>query len=288
MNIIETFRTGKPVFSVEFFPPKDEKAGERMLRTAETLGVLEPNFVSITYGAGGGTRATTLKYARMLKEKHGFEVMPHLTCVGHSKEELLEILREFEQAGFSNLMALRGDPPKGETSFKTSEGGFSHADQLVTLARENFPDFGIGVAGYPEKHPESPSHEDDVKRLAHKVSCGANFVTTQLFFDNELYFSFVRRCRKAGIEVPILPGLLPALSLPQVTRFCKMCGASFPKNLEDRLGTSSDQEMAGIGADWAYEQVKGLLAGEAPGFHLYALNKSEATTSILKRLRANN
>ena len=288
MNIIETFQTGKPVFSVEFFPPKDEKAGERMLRTAETLEFLEPNFVSITYGAGGGTRATTLKYARMLKEKHGFEVMPHLTCVGHSKEELLEILREFEQAGFSNLMALRGDPPKGETRFKASEGGLSHADELVTLVRENFPDFGIGVAGYPEKHPESPSHEDDVKRLAHKVSCGADFVTTQLFFDNELYFSFVARCREAGIEVPILPGLLPVLSLSQVSRFCKMCGASFPKNLEDRLGASSDQEMAGIGADWAYEQVKGLLAGGAPGFHLYALNKSEATTSILKRLRANN
>ena len=229
--IADTFSSGKPLFSVEFFPPKDDAAGERMLRTAERLKPHDPDFVSITYGAGGGTRATTLKYARLLKEEYDFEVMPHLTCVGHTRAELLQILGDFEVAGFRNVMALRGDPPKGETQFQASEGGFSHADELVSLIRENFPQFGIGVAGYPEKHPEAPGFEDDVRRLAHKVSCGADFVTTQLFFDNELYFAFVERCREAGIEVPILPGLLPVLSLAQIRRFSAMCGASLPNAL---------------------------------------------------------
>ena len=159
----ETLASGKPIFSVEFFPPKDDAAGERMLRTAERLKPHDPDFVSITYGAGGGTRATTLKYALLLREKYGFEVMPHLTCVGHTREELLQILNDFDAAGFRNVMALRGDPPKGEDQFMVTEGGFSHADQLVKLIRENFPEFGIGVAGYPEKHPEAPDFEVDVR-----------------------------------------------------------------------------------------------------------------------------
>lgn len=256
-----------------------------MLRTAERLKPHDPDFVSITYGAGGGTRATTLKYALLLREKYGFEVMPHLTCVGHTKEELLQILNEFDTAGFSNVMALRGDPPKGEDKFMATKGGFSHADQLVKLIRENFPDFGIGVAGYPEKHPEAPDFEDDVRRLAHKVACGADFVTTQLFFDNEAYFSFVERCRGAGIDAPILPGLLPVLSLAQIRRFCSMCGAGLPKELESRLERAGEEGTKQVGADWAYEQVEELLEGGSPGFHLYALNKSEATTNILERLR---
>ncbi len=282
--IADTFSSGKPLFSVEFFPPRDDAAGERMLQTAERLKPHDPNFVSITYGAGGGTRATTLKYARLLKEEYDFEVMPHLTCVGHTRAELLQILGDFEVAGFRNVMALRGDPPKGEAQFQASDGGFSHADELVSLIRKNFPQFGIGVAGYPEKHPEAPDFEDDVRRLAHKVSCGADFVTTQLFFDNELYFAFVERCREADIEVPILPGLLPVLSLAQIRRFSAMCGASLPSELEARLEETGEDGTKEVGADWAYEQVKGLLEGGAPGFHLYALNKSGAATSILERL----
>jgi methylenetetrahydrofolate reductase (NADPH) len=284
-TVVERFAFGKPLFSVEFFPPRDDTAGERMLRAAQALQSYEPDFVSITYGAGGGTRATTLKYARMLKEQCGFEVMPHLTCVGHKEAELMDILRDFESAGFRNVMALRGDPPKGETSFQAMAGGFSHADELVRLIRRNLPNFGIGVAGYPEKHPESPEAGDDVQRLAHKVSCGADFVTTQLFFDNEFYFDFVRRCRQAGIEVPILPGLLPVLSLAQIRRFSSMCGAALPAELEKRLEEAGEDGAQEVGADWAYEQIKGLLDGGAPGFHLYALNKSKATTSILERLR---
>ena len=284
-TVVERFASGKPLFSVEFFPPKDDAAGEHMLRAAQALQGYEPDFVSITYGAGGGTRATTLKYARMLKEQCGFEVMPHLTCVGHKEAELMDILRDFESAGFRNVMALRGDPPKGETSFQAVAGGFSHADELVRLIRRNLPNFGIGVAGYPEKHPESPDAGDDVQRLAHKVSCGADFVTTQLFFDNEFYFDFVNRCRRAGIEVPILPGLLPVLSLAQIRRFSSMCGAALPPELEKRLEEAGEEGAQEVGANWAYEQIKGLLDGGAPGFHLYALNKSKATTSILERLR---
>jgi len=284
-TIVERFDSEKPLFSVEFFPPKDDATGERMLQVAQALQSYEPDFVSITYGAGGGTRATTLKYARMLKEKCGFEVMPHLTCVGHKEAELQDILQEFASAGFRNVMALRGDPPKGENRFKAVAGGFSHADELVRLIRQKFPNFGVGVAGYPETHPESSDVENDIRRLAHKVSCGADFVTTQLFFDNDFYFDFVRRCRQVGIEVPILPGLLPVLSLAQIRRFSSMCGAALPSQLEKRLEEAGEDGAEEVGADWAYEQIKGLLEGGAPGFHLYALNKSKATTSILERLR---
>ena len=273
------------MFSVEFFPPKDEKAAERMLRAAEHLRPLSPDFVSITYGAGGGTRVTTLKYAKALKRDFGFEVMPHLTCTGHVKEELLDILGEFDEAGFRNVMALRGDPPKGESEFRPVEGGLSHADGLVSLIRDNFPAFGIGVAGYPEKHPESPDLGEDVRHLAHKVSCGADFVTTQLFFDNSRYFSFVERCRAAGIMVPILPGLLPVLSSAQIRRFCSMCGSTLPPELEQRLEDAGEEGAPGVGADWAFEQVDELLKGGAPGFHLYVLNKSKTAIAILERLR---
>lgn len=255
-----------------------------MLLAAENLRPHQPAFASITYGAGGGTRATTLKYAKLLKERCGFEVMPHLTCVGHTKEELLEILAEFDEAGLHNVMALRGDPPKGETEFRPVPGGFSHADELVSLIRAHHPHFGIGVAGYPEKHPEAPDFPDDVRRLAHKVSCGADFVTTQLFFDNAAYFRFVEHCREAGVTVPILPGLLPILSLAQARRFCDMCGARIPSELEDQLAQAADEDAPRIGADWTFRQVDELLQRGAPGFHLYVLNKSKAATRILEGL----
>ncbi len=281
------FTSGQPIFSVEFFPPKNDEAGERMLLAAEKLRPHQPAFASITYGAGGGTRATTLKYAKLLKDRCGFEVMPHLTCVGHTKDELLEILAEFDQAGLHDVMALRGDPPKGETEFRPVPGGFSHADELVSLIRAHHPHFGIGVAGYPEKHPEAPDVSDDVRRLAHKVSCGADFVTTQLFFDNTAYFRFVERCREAGVTVPILPGLLPILSLAQARRFCDMCGARIPPELENLLVQAAEEDAPRIGADWAYRQVDELLRGGAPGFHLYVLNKSKAATRILEGLASN-
>ena len=274
----------KKLFSVEFFPPKDDAGGKRMLKTAERFQPYDPDFVSITYGAGGGTRETTMRYAKLLQDENGFEVMPHLTCVGHTRDELLRILEDFATAGFCNVMALRGDPPKGETCFRPIEGGFSYASDLVSLIRENFPQFGIGVGGYPEKHPEALDQTTDLKNLKTKVEAGADFITTQLFFDNQAFFRFVSECKKNGISVPILPGLLPVLSLSQVKRFCSMCEARLPSELEHGLQQCEESEQPEIGADWALDQVKELLNEGCPGFHLYALNKSESTLKILEGL----
>jgi len=281
-SIKSIFKEKKKLFSVEFFPPKDEEGGKRMLKTASLIQPYQPDFVSITYGAGGGTRTTTMRYAKILQEEHGFEVMPHLTCVGHTRDELLEILDDFARAGFSNIMALRGDPPKGETEFKTVPGGLSYGSELVSLIRENFPEFGIGVGGYPEKHPEAPNSHVDLLNLKTKVEAGADFITTQLFFDNQVYFDFVKQCEAVGITVPILPGLLPVLSLGQVRRFCTMCEARLPTRLENSLEAQSDENQAKVGTQWASKQVQELLEGGSPGFHLYALNKSASTLAILK------
>ena len=283
-SLKERFAENKPIFSVEFFPPKDEAGGKRMLQTAAQFEEHQPDFVSITYGAGGGTRATTLRYAKLLQEEHGFEVMPHLTCVGHTRDELLEILEEFAEAGFRNVMALRGDPPKGETTFKPVPGGLSFGSDLVSLIRNNFPDFGIGVGGYPEKHPEAESAEIDLQNLKTKVDAGADFITTQLFFDNTVYHHFVERCGNAGIEIPVLPGLLPVLSIGQVRRFCAMCEAGLPSELENTLENSAEEDQPAVGADWALGQVRDLLDKGAPGYHLYALNKSQSTLQILEGL----
>ena len=283
-SLKERFAENKPIFSVEFFPPKDEAGGKRMLQTAAQFEEHQPDFVSITYGAGGGTRATTLRYAKLLQEEHGFEVMPHLTCVGHTRDELLEILEEFAKAGFRNVMALRGDPPKGETTFKPVPGGLSYGSDLVSLIRNNFPDFGIGVGGYPEKHPEAESAEIDLQNLKTKVDAGADFITTQLFFDNAVYHHFVQRCRNAGIEIPVLPGLLPVLSIGQVRRFCAMCEAGLPAALENTRENSAEEDQPAVGADWALGQVRDLLDKGAPGYHLYALNKSQSTLQILEGL----
>lgn len=284
-SIRSKFGVGKPLFSVEFFPPKDEAGGKRMLQTASEFEPYEPDFVSITYGAGGGTRSTTMRFARLLKEEHGFEVMPHLTCVGHTRDELLVILEEFAELGFRNVMALRGDPPSGESSFSPVAGGFSHASDLVELIRMNFPDFGIGVGGYPEKHPEAQSLPADLQNLKRKVDAGADFITTQLFFENQAYHDFVKGCRNAGISVPVLPGLLPVLSMGQVERFCKMCEASFPEDLRRELESNDEESHPMVGAAWALRQVEDLLNLGCPGFHLYALNKSQSTLKILEGLR---
>lgn len=284
--ITELLSSGRPLLSVEFFPPKNEEGGAQLLRTAEALRPYRPDFVSITYGAGGTTRERTLKYAKILREEFGWLVMPHLTCVGSTRGELLDIVAGYHADGIRNIMALRGDPPKGEDKFVPSPDGLRHASDLVAMIREKFPDICLGAAAYPEKHPDAASMEDDLDHLETKVRAGASFLTTQLFFDNEHYFNFLARCRERGIGLPVLPGLLPALSLAQVQRFGPMCGSSLPRALVEQLRVVDDDPRAAeaVGVTWAYHQIRELLRHGAPGIHLYILNRSTAAITLARSL----
>jgi methylenetetrahydrofolate reductase (NADPH) len=292
-SIAELLRAPEPTVSVEFFPPKTEEGARQILKTAQALRPHNIAFASITYGAGGSTQERTADYGDLLQNLFGFRVVPHLTCIGHSKENLAKITDGFLDAKFPGVMALRGDPPKGETEFKPVPNGPAHASELVSLIRErqrfrdSAPnDFSIGVAGYPEKHPESPDFDTDLRHLAHKVAQGADFITTQLFFDNAAYFTFVRRCREAGINVPVLPGILPALSLAQAKKFVSF-GAKLPEELEQRLLAAENDPAASrrAGLDWAHDQIRGLLDSGAPGFHLYIMNRAETALELFERLR---
>lgn len=285
--ISDKISENKPVISVEFFPAKTEEGARQILRTAHQLTEYNPDFVSITYGAGGSTRERTLAYAELIKDIFSFEVMPHLTCVGHSRDELRDTLQGFKNAGFHNIMTLRGDPPKGETEFKPHPDGLSYASELVSFIKETFPEFCLGVAGYPEAHPEAPDLDTDLKHLKTKVDNGADFVTTQLFFDNQLYFDFVDKARALGIHCPIIPGLLPAVSTKQLVRFCDMCGSTIPQALMQKLEAAGDDDEAvrKIGVEWVDGQIKELLERGAPGFHLYILNRSASALELFDRLR---
>jgi len=281
-------QSGEALFSIEFFPPKSDTSAEQLLRTAEALKVYSPDFASITYGAGGSTRSRTLKYARHLREDYGYTVMPHLTCVGHSRDELRGIIAEFREAGLGQIMALRGDPPKGETDFKPHPDGLHYANELVSLIHETYPECTIGVAGYPETHLEAPSPEIDLLNLKRKVDTGADFITTQLILDNAHYFKFVERAKQAQIEVPILPGLMCATSHAQAVRFCEMCGTSLPTELAEKLLAAGDDSAAveAVGVQWVYTQARELLERGAPGIHLYILNRKGPAVELMEKLKA--
>jgi methylenetetrahydrofolate reductase (NADPH) len=286
--IAELFARGRPLRSLEFFPPKDDTGVAALRGTAEALRRMGPDFVSVTYGAGGTTRDRTAQVSALLKGEFGFTVMPHLTCVGHTRGELEALADQIHAQGFRNIMTLRGDPPKGATSFPVLPDGFRHAAELVTLLKRRHPDFCLGVAGYPEKHPEAPSLEADLTHLKRKVDAGADFITTQLFFDNAVYYRFVERCRAEGITVPIVPGIMPVLSLKQIQRFTQLCGSTLPAQLTARLEVAADNadvvEMVGI--DWALHQIRGLLANGAPGYHLYILNRARGALALSAGLAA--
>lgn len=286
-SLQQRLESAEPIFSIEFFPPKSDETADQLLRTAEQLKAFNPDFASITYGAGGSTRSRTLKYAKILREEYGYNVMPHLTCVGHSKEELKEIISDFKAADLNQIMALRGDPPKGETDFKPHPDGLPYANELVKLIRENFEACTIGVAGYPEMHPEAPSPEIDLLNLKRKVDTGAHFVTTQLFFDNSKYFDFVEKARRAKIKIPILPGLMSVTSLKQALRFCEMCGTTMPKELQAKLEAAGDNKSSveAIGVDWTYKQARELLERGAPGIHLYILNRKGPAVEVMDQLQ---
>lgn len=282
--------TSNPLFSVEFFPPKSDEAAQQLLETAKQIQTYNPDFVSITYGAGGSTRNRTLDYANKLQEDYEYKVMPHLTCVGHSRGELKQIINEFKSLDIRQIMALRGDPPKNQTAFKPHPDGLSYANQLVELIKEVYPECKIGVAGYPEKHPEAPSLEADLDNLKKKVDAGANFITTQLFFDNTVYFDFVKKCRDIGITIPILPGLMTVTSHKQMIRFCKMCNTSIPDELNQQLNDANEDENAvqTIGIEWSYKQIRELLKEGAPGVHLYILNRASSAISLMDKLKADS
>lgn len=281
------FSGSAPRISVEFFPPKSEKAAEQLLQAASELRALKPDFASITYGAGGSTRSRTLEYARRLQNDLGYNIMPHLTCVGHSRNELKAIIAEFKAAGLNQIMALRGDPPQNAEGFTPHPDGLAYANELVALIREDYPECAVAVAGYPEKHPQAPDLETDLHNLKRKVDAGASFITTQLFFDNQAYFNFVDRCRAIGIEVPILPGLLTLTSLEQARRFCEMCDARLPEALEQQLADAGDDSAAveAAGLNWLHAQARELLQNGAPGLHLYLLNRSGIALQLVERLK---
>jgi methylenetetrahydrofolate reductase (NADPH) len=286
--ISELFAQNRPLRSLEFFPPKDDAGVEALRATATALRRMNPDFVSVTYGAGGTTRDRTAQVSALLKSELGFTVMPHLTCVGHSRAELGEIADRIHAGGFRNIMTLRGDPPKGLTEFTPAPDGLRYANELVALLKARQPDFCLGVGGYPERHPEAPSLEVDLENLKRKVDAGAAFVTTQLFFDNAVYYRFVERCRAAGIKVPIVPGIMPVLSLKQIQRFTSMCGASLPRPLITRLEAAADHTdvVETVGIDWALTQIRDLLAHGAPGYHLYILNRAKAALALTAGLAA--
>lgn len=270
------------MISFEFFPPKTEEGVETLYRTVKELKPCRPSFVSVTYGAGGSTRDRTLELVARIQRDLGITTMAHLTCVGSTKDEIKDVLDRLYKSGIRNVLALRGDPPKGETEFQATDGGFSYATELVSFIREQGREWCIGAACYPEGHVESSDLETDLGHLVEKVDAGADFLVSQLFFDNHDYRAFVRRARSAGITIPIVPGLMPVTNASQVERFTKMCGSRIPQELYRRLRIveSDSSAVVATGVQWAVDQGRELLAQGAPGLHFYTLNRSSATLAV--------
>jgi methylenetetrahydrofolate reductase (NADPH) len=275
-----------PVFSFEFFPPKTDEGEQNLFNALDRLRELEPAFVSVTWGAGGSTRAKTIDIVTKIRRTHGLEAMAHFTCVGATVDDLRSALNQMDEAGIDNVLTLRGDPPQGESRFVPAEGGLAYANELAELVGA---EYGFCVVGacYPEVHPEATDAETDLANLKRKVSVGVRVLITQLFFDNAAYFDFVGSARDAGIEVPIIPGIMPITNVEQIKRFTSMCGATIPPQLLRELEVRADQPdaVAELGVAYATLQCAELLAGGAPGIHFYTLNRSPATRAILAALR---
>lgn len=287
MRITEALAGPEPVFSFELFPPKTPEGLEQLLGTVETLRALGPDYVSVTYGAGGATRDGTVEISERIKSEHEIETMAHLSCVGETREGLSEILDRFAEAGVENVLALRGDPPRGEGAFAATEGGFASATELTEFITSGW-DFTVGGACFPEVHPEAQSLDDDLNYLKTKVDAGASFLITQLFFDNDAYWSFVDAARERGIDVPIIPGVIPIASYAQVARICSLCDATIPPELDqalDAMGGDLEAEAL-LGVAYASRQCEELLAGGAPGIHFIALNRAPGTRAVLSALHA--
>jgi methylenetetrahydrofolate reductase (NADPH) len=287
MRIDDILEERRPVFSFEFFPPKTDEGEQNLWGAAQLLKHEEPSFVSVTYGAGGSTRDRTIGIVKRIKQELGMEAMAHFTCVGATVEELRGVLDEMRDAGIDNVLALRGDPPRGETEWKATPGGLSYSTELISLIASEY-DFTIGAACFPEVHPQATDPESDIRFLKQKVDAGARFLITQLFFDNELYFDFVERARAAGVDVPIIPGVMPITNFGQIKRFTETCGATIPSHLECELEARKDDPDAvrDLGVAFATLQCSELLARGAPGIHFYVLNRAPVARSVLAALRA--
>jgi methylenetetrahydrofolate reductase (NADPH) len=288
MKIRYRLNPSNPCFSFEFFPPKTEQGFSELFQTIEDLAPLEPGFVSVTYGAGGSTRDRTMDLVEKIKRETRLVPMAHLSCVGHTKEELQALLERITGAGIQNVLALRGDPPMGEKVFTPTPGGYRYASELVAFIRERDFPLCLGGACHPEGHIENPSKELVLKQLKAKVDAGLDFLITQLFFDNAFYFDFVERARRVGINVPIVPGIMPITSYEQLNRFVRMCGVTVPMRLALQLEKVKDNPMAvmQLGVAHATVQCIELLNRGVPGIHFYTLNKSPATRMIVSALRA--
>jgi methylenetetrahydrofolate reductase (NADPH) len=288
MRISQMHGRGRPVFSFEFFPPKTEAGAAKLMATVADLeDALDPDFVSVTYGAGGSTRTMTHEVVTRIQNDLGITAMAHMTCAGSTVDEIGEVVGGLASAGIENVLALRGDPPKEAGGFVATEGGFAHATELIDWLRAEHPGLGVGAACYPEKHLESKTPDDDLRWTKVKVDKGAQFLITQLFFDNADYHAFVDRARDADIRVPIVPGIMPITNVAQIERFTKMCGACIPQELSERLHRVQDDPamVMAIGIEHAIVQCRKLLEAGAPGLHFYTLNKSFATRSILAAVR---
>ncbi len=284
MKFSDIYSSNKSIISFEFFPPRKKEHLEKTKSLMKELASLGPDFMTVTYGAGGSTRTFTKDLVSYINSEINLPAVAHLTCVSHTKEEIDQVLNELKESGISNILALRGDPPKGKKGFEITPGGFSCARDLTNHLKSR-NDFSIAVAGYPESHLEAKSAQEDLRYLKEKVDAGAEVVLTQLFFDTELYFDFCKQAKEIGINIPIVPGILPISSKSQLEKFTSLCGASIPTRLEKELLSLKDEDVVSFGTEYAIEMCRKLLEGGAPGLHIYTLNKWQQTGPIVESIK---
>ncbi|HOO90337.1 MAG TPA: methylenetetrahydrofolate reductase [NAD(P)H] [Syntrophales bacterium] len=285
MKIKSIFEENKTTLSFEFFPPSRDGNIEELYRAIKDLSELNPDFISVTYGAGGSTRDKTVEIASTIKNEYGRETLAHLTCVQATRDDIREQLDRLSEKGIENILALRGDPPKDEDHFVKTEGGFRYANELVEFIKQH-GDFSIGVAGYPEVHPEAPDMEHDLINLKKKVDAGADFIITQMFFDNEYFYRYRDHAISTGIRVPIIPALFPIFNYKQITRIASLCGAKIPQKLADKLSKVSEknEEVEKYGIEHAIIQSENLLGNDVSGLHFYSMNRSGHVIRIIEEL----
>lgn len=290
MHIREILQQPKPLISYEFFPPKTEESSQALFQTIKDLMPLKPAYVSVTYGAGGSLRQLTHDLVVRLQKETELTIVSHLTCVGASRDDIRQILERYDESGIQNIMALRGDPPKGQTSFVQAENGFAYATELVAFIKKQFPRMGVGVAGFPEGHPATPNRLIEIEHLKAKIDAGADYICSQMFFDNRDFYDFCERCELAGIQVPIIAGIMPITSRKGMERMADLSlGCRFPARLIRSVSrATSDDQVAAVGVHWATEQVRDLIDNGVAGVHLYTLNRSKPTLKIYEALGVTN